>query len=539
MADVEIIRSLTEDESAVLGLMVARVSKHRRLNRLRTDYHDGKKELDRVGFSIPPHMVKGFQTPLGWDEKAVSVPTSRVRPDGFTNRVSGSLMDDLEDITATDFHLKLERQWVRSAMQLGCAFAFVTPGETDEDDPVRTIQPATRATAEVNPRTGEVLAALEIVDGTNVLLYMPGYTLDLVMDQGRWKVTEEIAGIDGMVPCSVYGWDATVEQPFGRSRITRPLMGFTDIGVRTLLRQEVTAEFYSAPQRALMGADEVHFTNAKGERISPLQALIGGIWALPDVWDEDEGKNVRAELKQLSQASMQPHVDMLRSVACMVSSETTIPLGYLGVVHDQPSSADAILASESDMVAMIEAELNGFGAARADFAKKCLAVKNGEWTASMRKDLRRLKARFMDPGTPTLAARADAGQKFVSTFPDGDPEVAMEVYGLPQDQIERQLAYMRRQESAGLLDRVLSSQGDGGTADAEPGAPMSGGSDADQAVQDAQTLKAKFDALGVAVRAGVEPEGAAGRLGLAGIKFTGAVPVSLRVPEKDAAVLEG
>ena len=51
-------------------------------------------------------------------------------------------------------------------------------------------------------------------------------------------------------------------------------------------------------------------------------------------------------------------------------------------------------------------------------------------------------------------------------------------------------------------------------------------------------MKAKFDALGVAVRAGVDPDDAATRLGLDGVEFTGAVPVSLRVPEADARQLE-
>lgn len=58
------------------------------------------------------------------------------------------------------------------------------------------------------------------------------------------------------------------------------------------------------------------------------------------------------------------------------------------------------------------------------------------------------------------------------------------------------------------------------------------------AVSDAADLKAKFDALGVAVRAGVDPDDAARRLGLGGVKFTGAVPVSLRLPETDATTLE-
>ena len=43
-------------------------------------------------------------------------------------------------------------------------------------------------------------------------------------------------------------------------------------------------------------------------------------------------------------------------------------------------------------------------------------------------------------------------------------------------------------------------------------------------------MKTKFEALGIAIRSGVDPADAGRRLGLAGIKFTGATPVSLRVP---------
>ncbi len=51
-------------------------------------------------------------------------------------------------------------------------------------------------------------------------------------------------------------------------------------------------------------------------------------------------------------------------------------------------------------------------------------------------------------------------------------------------------------------------------------------------------MKAQFDALGVAVRAGVAPESAAKAVGLEGVQFTGAVPVPLRLPEADAESLE-
>lgn len=48
----------------------------------------------------------------------------------------------------------------------------------------------------------------------------------------------------------------------------------------------------------------------------------------------------------------------------------------------------------------------------------------------------------------------------------------------------------------------------------------------------------KFDALGKAIRSGVSPDSAARSLGLEGINFTGAVPVSLRLPKDESAEVE-
>ena len=47
-----------------------------------------------------------------------------------------------------------------------------------------------------------------------------------------------------------------------------------------------------------------------------------------------------------------------------------------------------------------------------------------------------------------------------------------------------------------------------------------------------------FRGLSTAIRAGVAPQSAAQVVGLDGIKFTGAVPVALRLPETQSADLE-
>lgn len=59
-----------------------------------------------------------------------------------------------------------------------------------------------------------------------------------------------------------------------------------------------------------------------------------------------------------------------------------------------------------------------------------------------------------------------------------------------------------------------------------------------QGGETASDMKAKFDALGSAIRAGVSPESAAEALALTGLVFTGATPVSLRLPESQADQLE-
>ncbi|WVX87991.1 portal protein [Arthrobacter phage TforTroy] len=56
--------------------------------------------------------------------------------------------------------------------------------------------------------------------------------------------------------------------------------------------------------------------------------------------------------------------------------------------------------------------------------------------------------------------------------------------------------------------------------------------------EEAAALKAKADAMGILIRSGVDAENAAKQVGLEGVEFTGAVPVSLRLPQAEAAPLE-
>src|SRR5699024_4047749 len=107
-------------------------------------------------------------------------------------------------------------------------------------------------------------------------------------------------------------------------------------------RTEVAAEFYSAPQRVLLGSDESAFRNQDGSIKTAWQAILGRVWAVPD---DDGAATPRADIKEFTQASQQPHVDQLRAWAQLFAGETSIPLSSLGISGDaNPTSSDAYAA---------------------------------------------------------------------------------------------------------------------------------------------------------------------------------------------------
>lgn len=144
----------------------------------------------------------------------------------------------------------------------------------------------------------------------------------------------------------------------------------------------------------------------------------------------------------------------------------------------------------------------------------------------MEKELRGLRAHFADPGTPSKSSQADAGLKFTQTFPDGDPEVAMEVYGLDKSQIERMNTYRKGQAAGSRLDTLMAAAKSSNAPVFSDGAAAAG--PVDEQLKQATLLKAKADALGTLRRAGVDAASAASQVGLDGVTFIPGNPITIR-----------
>lgn len=524
----EVSRNLYADEEKVFFRLRGLVGNKARRNSMRVEYFDMKNKLDKIGFSVPEFM-QDLQAAMGWPYKAVAVPARRIRPEGFSlvgvAGAGASLLGELEAARVDGGIASAERMAVESMMLHSAAFLFASPGDPERGEPrvVTSVCTALEATAEVDKRTRRVTSALEIVSKTECLLYLPGLTLRVQMlNPGRWTVTAEYVGVKGRVMCTPYVWRKSLSRPFGYSRITRGVIGLTNRFIRANLREEVNAEFFSAPRMAMTNADESAFFDENGKEISPLKAMMGAVWGIPAWRDDETGDLVEPSLQQFSQASFEPHQAMKRGIAMEFSGETDIPVGQLGIVQDNPSSADAIRAAEYGMIALIESELPSLAEMREDFARNVLMVLHGEWSPGMEKDLRGLRAHFADPGTPTRSAQADAGSKTITAIPDiVGSGVELELLGLSHGQIEQVEAHRLKVGSGDLIDKLLGSPAAAGGAPENP------------ALAEALVVKAKADALGVLRRAGVERNAAAAQAGFdGGLTFIEGEPITIKTKDE-------
>jgi hypothetical protein len=235
-------------------------------------------------------------------------------------------------------------------------------------------------------------------------------------------------------------------------------MSLHDSALRTVIRSEVTAEIYSAPQRVLLGADESAFKDANGEMKSTWQAVLGRVWAIPDDPDADPGDR-RADIKEFAGASQQPHVDQLRAWAQLFAGETSIPLASLGISGDaNPTSEGAYDAGRDDLLSEAEGTTDGWSPAWENTFVHAMQMLNNWSEDRVPKEIRRTRARWCDVRTPSRAAAADAAMKTLTMFPWlADTELGLELYGFDQSFIDRAMVEKRRLGASAMLRKVAQN----------------------------------------------------------------------------------
>lgn len=512
---------VTSDENALINGLLAEIDNCRVKNLLRTSYYENKRTIRYVGTLIPPQYFN-LGLVLGWTGKAVDALARRcnlegfVWPDGDLDSIGGTdVVDENHLLSETD-------SAIVAALQHGPAFLINTVGEDGEPDALIHVKDATEATGEWNRRRRRLDNLLSIIekdkDGRilSLALYLDNEIITAQRDKAtlRWQV-DRAAHVYG-VPAEVLPYKPAPKRPFGQSRITQPMMGLQDAAVRELVRREGHMDVFSYPEFWLLGADESALKNADGTQKSIWEARLGRIKGLPDDAEAAFPQTARADVKQFPAASPDSHWSDINGLAKLFAREASLPDTAVAISGlSNPTSAESYDASQYELIAEAEGAVDDFTPALNRSYVRALAMKNKIALAEIPPQWKSIDAQWRDPRYQSRAAIADAGTKQLAAIPWlAESEVGLELIGLTPQQVRRALADKRRSSLSGLIQRM-------GTDGAGSGS---------MAVEEATALKAKADAMGVMIRAGVKSEDAARKAGIDGITFLDGVPITLKYP---------
>ena len=375
-------------EAAIIKQLATQYSSYQASNNLRSLYYLGKHSLraaGKLGLAVPAQIGK-LETILGWPAKAVTTLEHRLNLRGFVTENGNH--DGFAEVIAARSAREATALWSRRSRKI---IAGLT----------------------LNPKT-------DWEDAT-VSIWLPDRVITATDTRAGWKLTRQAHSM-GQVPMVMLSFRPHLEEEFGVSRITKTVMGLTDSAMRTMMRMEGTAEFFSFPQRYALGVQEEDFANTFKTYLNRFLAL---------------GRDDNGELPTMGEftsSSPQPHIEQLRVLASMFSGETSIPLNYLGIVQDNPSSADAIRAAEADLITVAERAQRTYGPAWAQVMRMAHAIHAGGWDPG----LTRIEPQWRDPATPTAAATAQSVMSLVQAgVLPGKSRVTWELLGYDEATILR------------------------------------------------------------------------------------------------------
>ena len=368
----------------------------------RYEYYEMKNAVKDFQITMPPEFGH-LKEVLGWCSKAVDAMADRLvfRDFGEDNFA----VNEIFNMNSRDV---LFDSAILSAAISSCSFIYIS--EDEGGFPRLQVMDGANATGIIDPITmmlKEGYAVLERDDNKSPILeayFTPGVTQIISKGEKAYEIINP-AEYPLLVPI-IFRPDAI--RPFGHSRISRACMNIQQAALRTLRRAEVSAEFYSFPQKYVTGLSQ------DAEAMDKWKATISSFLQ----FDKDEDGD-RPELGQFSQQSMAPYTEQLRMLAGLFSGETGLTLDDLGFPSDNPSSAEAIKATHETLrLAARKAQRTfGVGFLNTGFLAACVR----DDYAYKRQQIYLTKPRWepvFEPDAATLSAIGDGVIKINQALPE-------------------------------------------------------------------------------------------------------------------------
>lgn len=461
------MNGLSSAENTMLAQLVSNLSSYAVKNARQWAYYDGEAGIKNLGIAIPEALID-VEAVVGWPEIVVDALAERLDWRGWRSEAAGTFG---LDYVFSENQLDVEvSKAILDSLVTGVGFLAVTAGGDGEPRVIVDAVPSSQATYVWDERLNRMAYGLVSrldTDGKSIqTLYTPDETISLIGGEvsGRYWHGRGRCGLVALANRSRSG------SARGRSEITHAIRYYTDHGVRAILGMEYNREFYTTPQRYLLNVDPEQLGLGEdpsdrelvelGWKVAQNKALI-----VPP-GDPEDGEAGKPIAGQFSAAAPTPYIDELKMLAQLVSAQSGVPSNYLGFVHENPPSADAIRAQESRLVKKAEMRQVSFGQAlRNDLAYVCLAILSGDsFTPEIgNRFVAGLSLVWREASTPTLAATMDAMGKAVQAkiFPEGS-EVIWDRIGVTEAEkqiLRRELATQRATQRLAAMTNVKQAQG--------------------------------------------------------------------------------
>ena len=247
--------AVSEAEAVTVNRLVSLWRDKYEKNRVKTAYFNCEQEIKNLNVSLPSGFARRCRARVGWCAKAVKSLADFTVYDGLDGIPEDSPVYALSAVNDLEFVIS---QAVTSAYKHG--FSLLTVYRGLSGSAKVQARSALSSSAIWDFESQSVKSAFTITgydsDGrvTSFCVFVPGAILQFANINGDWTV-KRVNTLPGIVTAVPIVYDPQLDRPFGRSRITKALRSYTDMAVRTLVRMEASAEFYSVPKLWFLGLD--------------------------------------------------------------------------------------------------------------------------------------------------------------------------------------------------------------------------------------------------------------------------------------------
>ncbi len=365
-------------------------------------YYEMKNQVVDRGVVIPAELKKQYNATLGWCAKAVDSIADRLVFREFDE--DNFEMNEIFKLNNSDIFFDSA---ILSSLISSCCFIYISSDEIGY--PRLQVIDGSNATGIIDPITNlltEGYAVLSRDKQGQVLreaYFSKGKTI--VYEGKKSRIYTNKAPYPLLVPI-IYRPDA--KRPFGHSRISRSCMYYQNLAKRTLERADVSAEFYSFPQKYVLGTDP------QAEQLDKWKSTIS---TMLEITKDSDGE--KPTIGQFQQQSMQPFIEHLKTAAAGFAGESGLTLDDLGFITDNPSSAEAIKASHESLRCTARKAQRTFGACFLNVGYLAACVRDN--FAYQRNQVYLTKPKWepvFEPDAATLSSIGDGAIKINQAVPE-------------------------------------------------------------------------------------------------------------------------